>query len=405
MKKVSVDGLLALTPREIKIIYWRCKGETVEQTANKFPMAASLVYRVLKENIYPTLKVDGWRDIETDLCKPLRAMVARVEDLDNWPEGFREKIEALREPLEPQKAQLDELEEFPDMPAPQFPPELDETITSEQERRVRNRPFWILVAVPILIVCALAIFGLLFGVRYFQTLVETAISRTQVAQQTLVGQTESVPPVSSQNTEAIPSPLLPSPIESLETAAVDTQTPAPTRTAIPTATTNPNIFLDNFSDGLDPAWTVVQGKPAIVNGKLTVTETTVLSIGDASWKDYEIEFDILVPGNHCTLTATSEYIGVRSSDLDNMLKYAFSWCNGEWRYLINGQQTTIPNTHTTGLKEAHVAIRVEGNQVIVHRQSELITTLINEDFPTGYIFLKLARDTLIDDFKVTLLNQ
>jgi hypothetical protein len=85
--------------------------------------------------------------------------------------------------------------------------------------------------------------------------------------------------------------------------------------------------------------------------------------------------------------------------------YAFGWCEAEWRYLTNGKQTSIPNSHTTGLKEVHVAIKVEGNRVVVHRQSELITDLINEDFPTGNIYLRLARDTLIDNFKITLLNR
>lgn len=196
-----------------------------------------------------------------------------------------------------------------------------------------------------------------------------------------------------------------SPSATLEPTIAVTDTPAPTNTPVPTATTNPNIFLDDFSDVLDPAWTVVQGKPVIVNGELTVSETTVLSIGDASWRDYEIQFDILVPGDHCALRENPEHIGVRASDLDNMLRYAFSWCDSEWRTLVNGQQTTIPNTNESGFKDDHVVFTVKGNQVILHVGSKLITTLTNEDFPAGYIYLRLGRGTLIDNFKVTLLTQ
>jgi hypothetical protein len=423
MKKVSVDGLLLLKPEEIKIVYLRCRGETVEKIAKKIPMAASAIYKVLKENIYPVLKVEGIDDIKAELSRPLLGMVFNLEELNNWPEGFREKIEALREPLEPQiepstiiesssttsQATLDSQKQSESNTESASTTSSSQTLGSQQtagigqKEHAKNPPPWLLVAIPILVVCILCI----AATPFFWGMIErnvNAIFLTQVAEPPPSQvSTEAATSMPSEMPQAIfsPSPsVLASP--SLESSAAFTPTDRPTDTSVPSATPSPNLFVDDFSDGLGPAWTVVFGKPLFVNGRLTANETTLLSLGDATWTDYQIEFDVEI--HACVLIVESDGVGVRATDFDNMIFFAFSSCDTYWIPVKDGTSNTRFDTHTRAFYPDHVTIKVEGHEFTVHEKTKFISSITDADYPTGYIFLRIRPNTLYDNFKITLLK-
>src|SRR5215207_7240830 len=91
MNKFNIDGLLALNLEEIKIVFLRCRGETVEETAEYLKIGASTIYKWMP-GICELLGLSSWKEIDEELCVTLRRIVPDVRALDaGWPEAFREK--------------------------------------------------------------------------------------------------------------------------------------------------------------------------------------------------------------------------------------------------------------------------------------------------------------------------
>lgn len=389
---MSTEEILSsLTEHEATVLFWKCRGLKYDQIGDRLGYSVEWV-TLQMSYVYSKLGFDNklhWtkrkEKLEEEICPVFSKL---TEDNPASLKKFPLSKEAIKEePQEdPQMMALvlyDEMqvEEAKKTSLQMVPP----TIINVPARTNPVTRLLRLLIFSVLLLVALAVVG------YFAF---------QLGSSTQISPTQILPEASQPPNEAQASATF-----SLEPTTISTDTPIPTHIPTPSPTLNPNIFFDDFEDGLDPAWVVVMGKPSIANGKLSAVETTVLSIGDSSWRDYEIEFDIKIPGTRCSLSSSSEFLGVRATDLDNMLLYLFAWCDAEWKYLANGEQVAIPNTHTTGLKEVHVVVRVEGNKITVHRQSELITSFIDEDYQSGYVYLRIKPDSLYDNFKITLLNR
>src|SRR5437773_11149055 len=106
MKKINIDGLLALNLEEIEIVYRRCRGDSVRKAAFEMAIPESTVWNQRIPRVCQILGVDEWREIEEELCIPLRSLIPSLQALkQGWPEAFREKIDALREPVAHEKEQ------------------------------------------------------------------------------------------------------------------------------------------------------------------------------------------------------------------------------------------------------------------------------------------------------------
>lgn len=187
--------------------------------------------------------------------------------------------------------------------------------------------------------------------------------------------------------------------------------PPPTYTSIPTQTNIPLLaeFFDDFSDGLDPAWTVVSGNPMVVNEQLTSSDAAVLSIGNPLWRNYEIEFDIKIPTGFCGLDNDREnFVGIRALDFDNMLRFDFDTCETAWHIVSAGEALTVPNT-PTGYRmgsggKMHIVVTAVDDKISLRVDTKLINSFIDSTFQSGIIFIRLRPDSLYDNFSITVFD-
>jgi hypothetical protein len=170
-------------------------------------------------------------------------------------------------------------------------------------------------------------------------------------------------------------------------------------------TPNPNIFFYDFNDGVGEGWTVVYGKPVISNEQLMASELTLVSFGDISWTNYQIEFDVKM--GRYTCGGDPSFVGFRATDIDNMLLYRFNTCGSESISVINGELVPIPGTvqGNQGRVESffHITILVEGDKIIVRDQIKVLNSYIDTDHVSGNIYLRIRTETVFDNFKITLL--
>jgi len=226
-----------------------------------------------------------------------------------------------------------------------------------------------------------------------------------------LGQRNTVAPTPVLSTATFE--LLATETQLVATTAAPTETIPPTETPPPSDTPFPSsvptespTFFDDFADGLDPAWSVVFGKPVVSNETLVASELTVLTVGDPTWTDYQVEFDVVM--NRFTCDDRASFLGVRATDANNMILFRFDPCDTEWASIINGTWTQIPGTllGNQGYADTlvHFTVVVEGNKVILSDRSQQLNSFIDTDHPTGNIFLQVRPDTIFDNFAITLLN-
>jgi len=435
-RRVKLERLAKLKDIHVRVMYYRCMDKSVSEIKNILELAheqktneKTVWNRFTK--IFEILDIKG-DDKEADLVREYSPVFLEfVKSEDDWQRWGLIRAEMLRQaeelssrsdPESSTKSTLSPESESPKSeaqgvrnepkltsthPRSSPAPALQQTDGTQLEGRVRNCPPWPIIAIPLLILCVLAVFASIVGAGLIRSFVATAINRTQPAQpaiQVSASASPTIEPVAVA-TQVIPPSL---PTLTLEPSATFTLEPTPTTTVTPYPAGYE--FFDDFEDGLDPAWVEVLGQHIISNGRLTASETTVLSIGDVSWRNYQIEFDMEIPKFPCDVIRNeSNSIGVRAADRNNMLLFRYTYCSTQWEYLVNGDQNTVPGTNTRWLKqEIHITIRVEGSRIEAYDGSNLLSSLVDENYQTGNIYLKILHDTndptFYDNFKITLLN-
>ena len=167
-------------------------------------------------------------------------------------------------------------------------------------------------------------------------------------------------------------------------------------------------FTDNFDDGLDPVWSVTYGHPVITNGQLTSNIGTGIAAGDASWENYQIDFDVDTSQVDCRFVDTSNSVGVRVVDFDHAYWFVFTGCEAAWSLFTGGIDQGVPNLFpdtmvNTSKAAKHVTIKVEETKMSAYENGSLISSIMDSKFQTGGIFLQVEAQTLFDNFNVTLL--
>jgi hypothetical protein len=238
MKKINIDGLLALNPEEIEIVYRRLRGESVRKIAVDMEIPESTVWNQRNPQILKLLGVNEWREVEEELKIPIRSIIPNLQALkEGWPEEFREKIESLRESLPTQTtsdAQI--LSATVDQPAnhPSYKTQTDQTLEREVVKPTRPRfPAWPVLAIPLFLLCLLCVAGAVFVRPLIFRPISTDTPEPQVSRAPQIADTptatfESSPTVQFTDTD------LPLPTDILTPTL--TQTPTVTVTPMPTET-------------------------------------------------------------------------------------------------------------------------------------------------------------------------
>ena len=190
-----------------------------------------------------------------------------------------------------------------------------------------------------------------------------------------------------------------------EAPALDIPEAIPEEDAPGTPTPN---FLDDFDDGLDPVWTVHYGDPFVVDGRLTSNVGAGIAAGDASWRNYRVDFCVDTTQSDFAFTESSNSIGVRAADFDHAYWFVFTSCEAGWSLfpggVLRGEVSLFPNTRVDFSREVkHITIDVKDNEMSVYDNGLLLSSIEDSSFEVGGIFVQLEARTFYDNFQVTLL--
>ena len=210
-------------------------------------------------------------------------------------------------------------------------------------------------------------------------------------------------------------------LDARATRLADMLTVEPTEKTTIEPTIRVVLFTDDFEEGLNPEWAIVSGDPIAVKNDFgmwrlrATSDNTWLSIGDDSWKNYEITFDLLAIGNGFE---RSLKIGTRANTTSYMVVLAI-WFEddpwSEWYIVENGVYHPVPETlkkmslidpegftldHFRG---AEITI-IDDQYTLVglgsEGKKETISSFIHPKYPQGEILIGLSSVSSIDNFQV-----
>lgn len=395
MSSQSIEEILKRLPKnQAAVLYWKCQGLKYEDIGTKLnysiewvTLQMSYVYARfdLKDKKVHWAKRQDF--LKNEVCPVLQKLTnGNPNKLDDFPlvedDSIIDASETSGEP-DPTTYPLVVYDEMV----------LEEThegkIVIPSKGKKRPRPSYVLI---LLVIIGCLVFGYV-GYR----LGSSGTPEVALAEVTSTFQPTDIPPIPTETSVIFPSDTPP-----------PSETPFPTDTPPPSATpTESFAFYDDFSDGLDSAWNIVYGKPVVADGQLVAGEETLLSVGDPAWMNYQIEFDVKM-GRFTCQDSQSSFLGVRATDIDNMLRFRFHPCETEWSSVTGGSLSVISNTFdgNQGFTNTfvHFTVKVEVNEISVHAKSVSLNSFIDTDHPSGFIYLRIRPDTLFDNFKITLLN-
>lgn len=363
-----MDKLLSLKQIHATIFYWRCKGElNNRQIIHALHLKESDFYRFQNEG-FLLLGVKDFKEFQGKYCNTLQELVGDLKkaELIPWPPEIPEPEppqEPEKPPEEPEKPLEEPIKEpgttmvyVPPIKIPTGEEEDDGSIlngpTSDETSRPRRWPI-ILAGLVLLIIVFFA----------FRFLVPTASPEPQ------------------------------------ETAGVADILATDIQTEIPRVKTLNEIFTDSFDNGLDPAWEVFSGVPATSGEVLGASELLTLYLGDSSWTDYVIEYDLIAsPCNGYEQII----VGVRVQPNGDMAQFRHSSCAGVWATVIssgiqNEPQTDFRRQAFDYIKK--VRITVQGNKFEVFEGTSYLDSA--DEFNSGGIMLRISPRVTIDNFKIT----
>jgi hypothetical protein len=353
------------------VLYLRCQGNNMNQVAKKRNISESTAY-AFQAKALEVLGIDGFKFLREDGCKEFEKL--SNEDLENWEKRKYEIFGGK--------------------------PETPTTATTATEKRPPR--YLLYLVIPLLILGAYWI-----GTRQ-KTL---ATPEPQLITQIVVVSATPEPPTSSPKTPESTPGFTETPIDIVAippTLPVDTPTvkptDIPTLAPTPAPTISPVLFKDDFDEGLLPEWNVLLGESLYVNGKLTTDSDLIMFTGDETWTDYSVTFE-----GHCSygesVNGSGCYIGVRVLDTNNFIGYLFWRYEGVWFTVVDGivEKVTGSSYRSVYYNPNHYRITVEGNVFSVYINGNLKGTVINTDYPSGGIGIKLRTKTSIDNLVITRL--
>jgi hypothetical protein len=383
------NDLRALDTLQISILFWKEKGLSDKEIGKKFGWGEDWVETRMGE-IYKELGFDTKmharqkkKTLEEEYLPVVKLLTNDdPETLADWPLQAKKGVDQNR---------------------PKSTPPTRRPAKSVDQPRPNGRSIWTWLWIPIMLLLLGALYGAFWLGRSNASQPPLPTTVTVTFASTQVDPTQASAAATENISEAVSSPTI-----SVSDTPLPTDTPAssntPSHSPVPSESEG---FFDNFDNGLSPEWIVVYGNPVISNGQLQAGEQTLLSVGDTSWTDYTVEFDVNM-GRFTCGDDESSTLGVRANDIDNMLLLRFHPCETEWSSVINGNRNVIPGTFlgNQGFIDVlvHFIVTVEGNKITFREKSDLLNSLVDTDHPSGNVYLKVRPETVFDNFKITLLN-
>lgn len=312
----------------------------------------------------------------------------------------REKLDVYCKAINGFVSSIKEIEDG--WPPEEYKPE-EPVIIPPPPPTTRNRNIGIIIGGGIIIMCLCC----LIGYRITRVIPLNFFDRTpEPTEVPIIPTNTPLPPTATptitQTPTVTPSPTITNTSPPTDTL-VPTDTPTITYTPLPSATPVPVLFEDDFEDGLDPAWVILDGDPIVSNGRLNANEHTWLSIGIPTWTNYSVEFlgrcetYEFVQGSPCIT-------GIRAQDKDNMVAVKWTYYDLMWSLIENGNRDDVPGTRYRRVNNTPYDLKItaDQNNYVYYVRGENVS-FSKEIYPQGYVVFWLRAGSWIDDFRVIAL--
>ena len=390
-----LQKLASLTERQREVLGMVCDGYDYKTIAEKLVVAVPTI-KAHVGNIYVKLDLDQMivalrkKALFEIYCPALReADFAPRKEEEIEPEPVPEYVQEMVE--EDEKAMI-----------PYVKGEIIH-IPSDEPIKPRRSRVWLLIII-MLILLALSVLG---GFEVYERVTDFLGDLGVIAVEPSPDPTQEMIAISSPTVQIAQAQPTAIPMETMviptKTIMLPTQTqPPPTSTSTLSPTSPPKpitLFDDNFDQGLSPTWQGISGNPSIVNGMLTADQETWLFVGDPSWTNYSVEFE--ADAGDCMLSWGSNVVAVRVSDMDNMFAYKWADCESFCYVVENGTWNEVPHSEfKPGFEMLRFRVNVEGDLITIYVDGQKQTSFFNDKYQQGKVGLMIAKDTLIDNFRV-----
>ena len=175
--------------------------------------------------------------------------------------------------------------------------------------------------------------------------------------------------------------------------------------------TSSTLFQDDFDADVKPDWNAEGTNFGMVNGELHILGKFKANVGDLSWDNYAVDFDLIN-------LSSSFGIAVRRQDAGNgmlvvLYRDVVHACSFKWFMAKDGKMQEIVNTDTDvhgGPKGCvgHYRIEADGKAYKIFKDGSQVIYFANSVFVNGGIGVGSYDDNnnvVIDNFKVEALRR
>ena len=167
--------------------------------------------------------------------------------------------------------------------------------------------------------------------------------------------------------------------------AAEPRAPGPVRSKALTGCTDGNLLAELRED--HPDWVINGNNYNLVNSQLSWQGLFTAYVGDSSWDNYAVEFDVkqLVHSNYG--------FGVlirRQSDTDYVGLQLREWygCGSRWVIAKEGKETVVVDSEMKHDCAGHYRIEVDGNRYKLFKDGSQMFVFNNKTFANGGVGLK-----------------
>ena len=160
------------------------------------------------------------------------------------------------------------------------------------------------------------------------------------------------------------------------------------------------LFFDDFEQGPEVDWQVVQGQPIYSNGTVTGGERVMAVTGNKDWENLVIENETW--GGPCDPYYSNSLI-IKFIDLRNYLGVSYQSCSAHFVVIKDGDAQHIPNginiSHSDGSKFKIIITAKDG--YFTASVGPQTFDYYDDKFMTGMVGYYVDPGCFLDSFKVS----
>jgi hypothetical protein len=149
---------------------------------------------------------------------------------------------------------------------------------------------------------------------------------------------------------------------------------------------------------------MVYGDIDFVDGKLLAHDLTLLSIGDDTWKNYQVEYETK-KGTYCW-NLKNNGVAAHAIDQENMVMWSWNYCESGWFEIVNGEWEKITGGDDVKANPGAtftVTLVIQDGNFTVYTNHTQRSSYFNDKYTQGRVYILLHNESVLDNIRISLL--